>query len=382
MTKQQQEYMNKIEATRTEGRELFTAGKKVEAKAKAEEVKNLEGELRVILDLESKTPPNPGQSLEVIKTVEDKQKAYKSAFLKAFRNKANKQDYEILNALDTNIGTGVDGGLLLPQDIQTKINRFKVSLPMLESLINIIPVGMIAGSRVFETIATMTPFANITDETADIEDMGNPNFQAITYAIKDYAGYLPIPNDLIQDSDQAIEQYLVTWIARKSVVTRNSLILGILNTLSKVLFADWKAIKKAINISLDPMLALGATIVTNQDGYQYLDTLVDTMGRPLLQPDLTNLGAVRLFGKSVVIIPNTILLTTGTTTKLAPMIVGNLNELMTMFERVGHQILSTNIGGTAFRKNRTEMRAIEREDVKLIDVRAAIYGTIDVTAVV
>lgn len=117
-------------------------------------------------------------------------------------------------------------------------------MPQLESLINIIPVNRASGSRVFEKIATMTPLANITDDTADIEDMGSPQFENIQYAIKDYAGWMPVPNDLLDDSDQNIINYLTGWIARKSVVTRNSLILTLLATLTKTTFADWKAIKR------------------------------------------------------------------------------------------------------------------------------------------
>lgn len=311
---------------------------------------------------------------------EEFNKAYTRAFCNAFRKKETQDDIEILNTLSE--GTGANGGLVVPQDVQTRINEYKRSLPQLETLINIIPVSTLSGSRVFEAIATMTPFTNVTDDTADIEDMGNPTFENVTYAIKDYAGYLPIPNDLLQDSDQAILDYLVGWIGKKSVVTRNSLILAILNTLPVKTFADWKAIKKAINITLDPIFAANAKIITNQDGYQYLDTLVDKNDRPLLQPDVSNPGGNVLFGKPVVVIPNGTLPTTGDTTKLAPMFIGDLKEAIVMFERQGYQIASTNIGGTAFRKNRTEMRVIEREDIKKIDATAVVFGQVDVTSVI
>ena len=98
--------------------------------------------------------------------------------------------------------------------------------------------------------------------------------------------------------------------------------------------------------------------------------------------DVSRPGGNILFGKPVIVVPNSVLATTGTTTKLAPMIVGNLAEAITMFERQGAQIASTNVGGTAFRKDRTEFRAIEREDVKLIDSAAVVYGTVDVTSVI
>ena len=325
------------------------------------------------------------EAKEQKKAKADKKAIYNKAFLNAIRQRGNlsrlsMEDVKVLDAMTES--NGADGGLLVPQDIQTAINEYKRTLPQLEPLVNNIPVTTLSGSRVFEKIATMTPLENITDDTADITDMGSPQFENITYAIKDYAGWMPVPNDLLNDSDQNIINYLTQWIGRKSVVTRNSLILTLLGTLTKVTFADWKTIKKAINITLDPMLSAGANIVTNQDGFQYLDTLVDGQQRPLLQPDVQNPGGNKLFGKQIIVVPNSTLATTGTDTKLAPLIVGNLIELITMFERQGHQIASTNIGGTAFRKNRTEIRVIEREDIKLVDSAAAVYGQIDVTSVV
>ncbi len=311
--------------------------------------------------------------------------AQKKAFLNAIRGKKlNVDEAEVLNSLAETGGTpeGATGGFLVPQDIQTKINEFKRSLPQLEELINVEQVGTLSGSRVFESIAAMTSFANITDPNADIADAGAPTFETVTYAVKDYAGLLPIPNDLLQDTDNALEAYLVKWLGKKSVVTRNTLIAAILTSLTPVTFADHKAIKKAINITLDPMLAASAVIVTNQDGFQYLDTLEDENGRPLLQVDVTNPTQKLYAGKAIKVFPNTVLATTGTTTKLAPMFVGSLKDLVTMFARKGLEIASTNVGGSAFAKNRTELRAIEREDVVKVDEDAVVYGQIDVTTVI
>lgn len=389
MSKELRELLNKLSNLQNQASELMnkegvTAS---EIKAKTDEIKSVKAmiEAQKLLDEGKEFTPEGSEltgtaAKEQKKEKEEMKNNYQKAFLNAFRGKNTNEEIKILNAMTP--ATDADGGLLVPQDIQTIINQYKRSLPQIEALINIIPVNRASGSRVFEKISTMTPLTNITDLSADIDDMGSPQFENVQYAIKDYAGWMPVPNDLLDDSDQNIIDYLTGWIARKSVVTRNSLILTLLGTLTKTTFPDWKAIKKAINITLDPMLAAGASIVTNQDGFQYLDTLVDTQGKPLLQPDLTNPGAVKFSGKPVVTVPNTVLTTTGTTSKLAPMIVGNLPELVTMFERKGHQIASTNVGGTAFRKNRTELRVIEREDIKLIDSAAAVYGQIDVTSIV
>ena len=314
-----------------------------------------------------------------LKPLEKKVSNHQKAFINVLLRRETREDIEILNALTES--TPADGGLLVPSDIQTAINTYKRTLSDLKDLVNVVPVSNASGSRVYEKIATMTAFANITDDTADIADAGSPQFETILYAIKKYAGYIPVPNDLLTDSDANVAAYLATWIGRKSVVTGNSLILAILNAMTKVVFANYKAIKKALNITLDPAIAIGAVIVTNQDGFQYLDALEDTTGKPLLQIDVTNPTQKLLFGKQLIVVGNNVLLTTGTTTKLAPCIVGNLKEAIMFFENTGYQIASTNVGGTAFRKDRTEFRVIEREDVKAVDVAAVVFGTIDVTAV-
>lgn len=312
---------------------------------------------------------------------QETQDAYKGAFMNALRRRATDKDFEVLNQL--NPGTDADGGLIVPKDVQTAINQYKRTLPMLESLINIVPVVATSGTRVFEKIATMTPFADITDLTADLSDMGNPNFEKVEYNCTDRGGIMPVPNDLLNDTDQNLMDYLAQWIGRKSVITRNSLITAILTApTNPTTISDWKGIKKAINITLDPIFAASASIVTNQDGYQYLDTLTDSQNRPLLQPDVKNPGGNILFGKPVVAVSNGTLKTTGTTAKKAPIFIGNMQEAITMFERQGHQIASTNIGGTAFQRNQTLVRAIEREDIQKIDGDAVVYGQIDVTSVV
>lgn len=398
MSKELRELLNKLEKVNTKLENLMSEEEDkrdyVSIKAATTEMKNLNAQVEAqkLLD-EGKEFDQNGVELSGTAAKQQKEEkenikdSYKKAFMNSLRGNMSHEDVEVAkncmkmtNALDP--GTPANGGLLVPSDIQTAINQYKRTLPQLETLINTIPVTRPSGTRVFEKIATMVPFANITDLTADLPDMGNPTFENKIYAVKDYGGYMPVPNDLLDDSDQNILDYLTQWIARKSVVTRNGLITALLNTLTPTALADWKAIKKAINITLDPIFAASASIITNQDGYQYLDTLIDLQNRPLLQPDVKNPGGNVLFGKPITVVSNGTLATTGTTAKKAPMFIGNLQEMITMFERKGHQVASTNVGGTAFQKNRTEIRAIEREDIQTIDDAAVVYGQIDVTSVV
>lgn len=120
---------------------------------------------------------------------------------------------------------------------------------------------------------------------------------------------------------------------------------------------------------------------TNQDGYNYLDQLEDNDGRPLLQPDPTSPSSKLLFGKRVVVLSNKTLASgsDGTTgDDLFPFIVGDLKESIVLFDRKKLSVDMTKEGGDAWKTDSTELRAIEREDVKLRDGEAVIYGQIAV----
>jgi HK97 family phage major capsid protein len=383
--KKRNELKNQMETLKAEARQLVDENKMVEAKAKADEAKNLKEQIELMDGLdELEVKDGAGKPIEEVKDEADKEKKYNDAFFKAFKGKKlTAADYEIIDMQNSlTESTDADGALIVPKDVKTQINEYKRTLIDLSQLVTIEGVSTLSGSRVLEKLATMTAFENITDDTADIAEMASPQFETVTYAIKKYAGWLPIPNDLLKDTDQNITAYLSKWIGKKSIVTNNTLFLAILTALEEITFADYKAIKKALNISLDPMHSLNAKILTNQDGFQYFDTLEDGNGKPLLQVDITNPTKKLFAGKEIVVAPNSILATTGTTTKYAPIFVGDYKEGVVKFDRQTYEIASTNVGGTAFRKDRTEMRVIEREEYKAWDSAAIVRGKIEVTAVI
>lgn len=390
MTREEREMRLQIENMKAEARQLVEEHKIEEAEKIRDEIIALTKEADLLADLEAQEiEAAKGKQAGEIKDERDLEERYSEAFFKAFRrNKLSAEDREVLeikNSLSETGGTpeGSDGGYLVPQDLQTAINTYMRDLPQLRPLVRVIPVNTLTGSRVYEKVATLTAFANITDDTADINEMANPTFEQITYSIKKYAGWMPVPNDLLKDSDQNILAYLAGWIGKKSVVTQNSLILSVLGALTPSTFADQDDLKEALNVTLDPMLAMGAVIVTNQYGFHYLDTLTDGAGRPLVQVDVTQPTQKLFAGKPIRVISTGVLpnVTVDTTT-YAPFYVGNFNEGVFFFERQGYQVDTTNIGGTAFRKDRTEIRVIEREDVKAGDADAIVYGRIDITSMI
>jgi HK97 family phage major capsid protein len=116
-----------------------------------------------------------------------------------------------------------------------------------------------------------------------------------------------------------------------------------------------------------------AVVVTNQDGFNKFDKMKDLEGNYLLQPNPLNPTQKLLGGKPVHVFSNKTIKTVATK---APVIIGSLKEAITLFDREQMSLLSTNIGGTAFTKNRTDIRAITREDVQMVDSAALVYGEI------
>ncbi|PGO31712.1 phage major capsid protein [Bacillus cereus] len=385
MDKREQELRQRIADLKAKAEEFNNSGKYEDAKAKIEEAKNAKNELDNYLAMKQIQVPEPVNSQTGAlppASVQNEDTSYKEVFMKAIRGQSLSHEeasvmQEYKAALSEN--SGKDGGYIVPEDITTTINQLKQTVDNLEQYVNVQPVSTNKGARTLEKRAASTPFAPLSEygKPNAMQEIASPEFDRLSYAIEDYAGFLPVPNDLLDDTDQALEEYLRQWIAKKSIATRNYLILQELNKLTKVDFKDYKGIKTALNVTLDPAFAAGANIFTNQDGFNYLDQLEDKNGRPLLQPDPTNPTRSLLSGKPVITLSNKTIATDKD--GKVPFIVGNLKEAIILWDRKQLSIDMTTEGGNAWRTNTSEFRAIEREDVTPWDTEAVVYGQIIVT---
>ena len=383
MSKELRELLNKLNGLQEEAKALMEKEDVTaeEIQAKTEEIKALKAKIEAqkAIDEGIEKPAKPVSSgVQVFENKEELNRQYRGAFLKALRGKRlNGEEASVLERFRAAMtsGSSQDGGLLIPQDIETMINELKRSYDALENYVRVEQVATESGSRVLEKSANMVPFAQLT-EMQTIPDTENPQFTPISYAIKDYGGILPISNSLLADTDQNLMQYIANWFAKKSIITRNSLILSVLDGLTKQDFAGTNDIKQALNVTLDPMIAQNAVVLTNQSGFNYLDTLKDNNGQYLLQPNPTNPTQKMIFGKPVAIVSDTYLPNEVDTETKAPIIVGDLKEAVVLFDRQQRSLTSTNIGAGAFETNSTKVRGIERLDIKGWDTAAAVYGQI------
>jgi HK97 family phage major capsid protein len=279
--------------------------------------------------------------------------------------------------------TGAEGGYTVPEDISTKINEYREERFSLATLIDYEAVNTLAGKRTYKTRSQHKGFT-VVGEGGKITQSSAPAFERISYSIKKYGGYIPVTNELLEDSDAAIASMLISWLGEEAIATDNAQILEKVNAKESTAITGIKDIKKAINVTL-AAFAGTVRIVTNSDGLQYLDTLEDSNKRPLLSPDpvkpmeaYLSVGVRRI---PVVVVPNEVL---ATADGKIPFIMGDLKEYVKKFDRKQITIKTSDSaaveGFNAFEEDMTLFRALMRADYVVKDSAAIVRGELTVTA--
>jgi HK97 family phage major capsid protein len=324
-----------------------------------------------------------------------KSNEYANAWAKAIRNHATRDDIfakeeygplkaallTMKDALTEGGGSpaGSEGGFLNPIDFDNTVIELQRQLIDLGPVVNVETVNTNAGWRVVETAKSATGFTAF-DESAsdDVPTSDEPSFTKVDYSLIDYGGIIPISNDLLADTAYNLMQYIAKWYARKEVLTWNGLIIAVLKALSPGALNKDKgiaSIKTALNKTLDPAHSLAAKLLTNQSGFDYLDQLNDLNDRPLLQPNPTDATQYLVKARQVIMMSDANLTNLSGPVKY-PLFIGDLKSMLTLFKRGATEIASTNIGGTAWTKNQTQVRAIVRLNLKTVDSAAVTYLTI------
>lgn len=379
MNKKLLELLDQINAKKVEVQNLAEAGNIEAAQAAKDELIAMQNKfnlLKDVLDPDITEPVNLTPIAEPITppTAEPKNSVaeFANAARMGFRNAGMTE------------GTPADGGYTVPEDIQTRINEYRDAKMSLINLVDVENVTTNKGQRTFKKRAQQTGFTKVA-EGGKIGAGTTPQFERISYEIEKYAGYFPMTNELLADSDANIVSVLIQWIGDESRITRNKMILEVLATQDKTPINTLDDIKKALNVTLGQAFKPTSGIVTNDDGLQWIDTLKDADGKYLLQPNPADPMQMRLCAGAttipVAVVPNADLPTAGTK---IPFIIGDLKEAVKFFDRNQMNIMSSNIAsiGTlnAYEMDMTLFRVIERGDCVMKDKAAFVYGEIDTAA--
>lgn len=292
--------------------------------------------------------------------------------------------YEAENALKAlSIGGGAtpgeDGGFLVPIDFDNAVNELMKEYVDLSQLVNVEHVKVNSGWRVVDTAGTRTALTKVA-EMGEIKEGQKPSFKQVKYSCEKFGDKVIVSNELMADAKGLIS-YLAAWWAPKFVLTKNALILQKLNALDFSALAgatdaeQIKALKTLLNTGLNTAHSKRATILTNAFGYDAMDNWVDGNGRPLLVPDLKNGGPDKFKARPVIYADSDLIPPVEQGEKTYnPMYVGNFKAFCTLFLRQGIRIRSTDIGGSAWDTDTTEIRCTCRMDCQTVD-DAAVKST-------
>ena len=381
MTEKERELRQLMAEKQTHIQNLLADNRIDEAESATEELKAIRREFDIVQTMNDVVPaaaPFGGtQPREESKDVDTTH-----VFAQLLRNRHDSlNDTELLfaksmavrNAANMNEGAGEAGGFIVPTDEQTKINELKRALVRVEN------VNTMSGTRVLEKASDMTPFASVA-ELAAIGEIDGPKFTQVKYAIKKFAGILPISEELLADSDQNLLAYVNGWLAKKSVATENAQILAVLKTLTKAPLTNLDGIKEIMNVTLDPTISLMSSVLTNQDGFNFLDKQKDTDGRYLLQPNPLDSTQKLLFGKPVTVVSNKVLPTDASvaSTKKAPVIIGSFTDAVVLFDRQATTLTGTSVGGDAWKRDSYDVKAVTRIDIQKFDDKAVVFGELTI----
>ena len=110
--------------------------------------------------------------------------------------------------------------------------------------------------------------------------------------------------------------------------------------------------------------------MTNQTGFDAMDSETDAIGRPMLAANITNPAQMTFNGVPIVVFPDAQL---ANVSSKAPIFYGSLKAGAYYIEKMGLEFAVSE--HALFGKNQTALRVIEGFDVIQADANAYIYGT-------
>ena len=243
---------------------------------------------------EDKLPKNEMRGANKMeKTIIDGANTETSAYENYIRSHGEQRD---------GITTTTDGAVV-PSEVINDVWDLKQSSDDLAKFATVKSVGTPVGTYPIALVNNGTLATK--EELAEIGDIDANMFKGIDYKVATRAGKIFLSDEIIEDSEINIVAEVKAQLKKLVTNTNNAEILKLLKGFTAVAAKTIDDLKHVVNVDLDP--ALTVSVITNQDGYNYLDTLKDSEGRYLLQENITSPSGKTLFGRPVIVVSNKLL---------------------------------------------------------------------------
>lgn len=258
--------------------------------------------------------------------------------------------------------TTTTAGAMVPKEVINDVMNLKNSDYDLAKYVTVKQVGSPVGT--YPVAVVNNGVLATKDELAQIGDIDADLFRGVDYKVQTRAGKIYLSNELVEDSEVDIVGEVKQQLQRLIQNTNNSEITKLLVGFKKIAATGTDDLKEVFNVELDP--ALNVSVLTNQDGFNWLDTLKDSEGRYLLQPSIDAQSGKQLFGAPVIVVSNKILATPAAGTY--PMVIGDLQQAVFVAQK---NEVATN--WQQFDSYASGLAVIVRNDYETIDPDAARY---------
>lgn len=354
------EFLQKINEQRKVVMNLLTDGKLEEAKLASEKLEDLMSKAEMAAEV-----PQKGQGSKMVNAVNLKTAV--NAFLHKGWKGMNDEEKTFFKASNATEGTGQvetvanRGGVLVPVETADFVGRMETGIYRLRTRVSEYFSKSLSGKIPLLANPTAGLVAQFDELPTGGIQKGDVKFGSVDWAVRDYGLIVPVSNDLMEDAEADVYGVIAEQFARAQVITENLMILAAIDANGAATAVNgWADISKALNETA-PIGSVDKVIVTNTDGYNYLDTLVDETGRPILTQALVD-NPKRIFrGYEVIQLPNEIL---ATTSGVVPFYVGSLRDAVYFIERRGLTISYNPYSDSAYSKNAVDVRVTCRMDCK------------------
>ena len=369
MNKRMREIKNKIIELNDKANEFLNSKKLDEAEETIKEINDLEREYVIAEKLEKSNKEKITEE-EIQNTLQKKKEDGFKAIAKFMKGqKLTEAENALIVESDSTSENGTN--YLIPEDVQVAIRELKRSYKSAKNLVNVIPVTTLSGSTNFEK--EDDGLLDDFEDGSTLNESNNPKFDKKSWKIKYKGKLIYISNILLGNEKAQLLSYLNKWFVRKAVRTENKDIFDALKFGKTAIECKGALeIKSKMNLKLDPSCLIGASIVTNQTGFDIMDSEVDKNGRPMLQPNPTDSTKKMFNGYPIEVFSDAEL--KNISEGKAPMFIGNFVNGCDFMDREKVEFAVSE--HFAFDKNQNTMRVMEGYDVVGTDKDSYLFITL------
>lgn len=347
-----------------EVRNLLDDNKVEDAESKMSEVRSLEKKIRIQEEIDEQEEREVDNKMTKENKKEERKMDDKNMEYRAIGKFLLGKELTEEERASVNVG---NSGAILPQGFVNQVQVLTNGFPSLKKYAHVIPVITNTGKMPVSSGSTTKKLAKLATDTELVKEMITT--APVEYAVEDYGKIIPVENSVLDDTTVDFFNGLIAPdFAECAVNSENEAIIDIVEANATAFTAtDYKGIAKCLNTKIKPSLLKNTVILTNQSGYDYLDSLTvsSTDSRPLLSDSLAVEGGKTFKGREVIVMDDTEL---PAATDKKVFYVVNLYALVKFFDRKTYEIATSKEAG--FTYNQTFVRCIERFDAVKGDDRA------------